>query len=126
MAKLLAFAATSLLLVTSVLAQNSAVSCETLDDGIEKIKCTFVTQRKNIQREVTFQWHSESHPQDDRERSIALPANHGSVYDYRYLRGRAPGIWNVSVTLTDADGNEETVSHHFLLEDNKIINEAKK
>lgn len=125
MTNIAVIAVTSLFLVQTVFAQQSSLSCETIDDGIEKIQCTFVTQRKKSEREVQFNWHSESHPQDDRERSIVLPANHGSVYDYRYLRGRAPGIWRVSVTLTNNDGTETSVSHHFLLEDNKIINEAK-
>lgn len=104
-------------------ADESSLVCEVIDDGIEKIQCTFVTPRKNEARETTFYWHSESFPQDDRERSITLPANHGSVYDYRFLRGRAQGIWNVTVTLTDTDGSVSERSHHFLLEDNRIVNE---
>lgn len=126
MTNIAAIAVTLLFLARAVFAQESTLSCETIDDGIEKIQCTFVTQRKNVERNVEFHWHSESHPQDDRERFIILPVNHGSVYDYRYLRGRAPGIWRVSVTLTDADGTEISVSNHFLLEKNKIVNEAQK
>ena len=99
------------------------IQCEVIDDGIEKIKCTFKTKRKAQERTTTFYWHSESHPQDDRERTIDLPANHGSVYDYRYLRGRAPGIWHVTVSLEGANGSTTETEHYFLLEDNKIINQ---
>ena len=107
----------------AVIGRADTIQCEILDDGIEKIKCTFETKRKAQERAVTFYWHSESHPQDDRERRIALPANHGSVYDYRYLRGRAPGIWRVSVVLESPHSAQTETEHYFLLEDNKIINQ---
>ncbi len=115
----------SLLLLTGIVFPVLAdtIRCEVIDDGIEKIKCIFETKRKAEERTTTFLWHSESHPQDDRERTIDLPANHGSVYDYRYLRGRAPGIWRVSVTLTSENGTLSRTEHYFLLEDNKIINQ---
>jgi len=111
-----------MLFATSVFAQKSSVQCEVLDDGIEKILCTLVTPRKNETRSATFYWHSEAYPQDDRERELSLPSNHGSVYDYRYLRGRAEGNWKVTVTLTDADGKETEASCLFSLENGKIIN----
>jgi hypothetical protein len=125
MAKLVGASVGMLLVAFTVFAQESTLSCEVVDDGIEKIKCTFVTSRKDETREAVFHWHSESHPQDDRERNVDLPPNHGSVYDYRYLRGRAQGIWTVEVTLTDGEGKAFDTSHRFLLEDNRIVNEHK-
>lgn len=111
--------------VGSAFAQEPSLTCDVVNDGTEKIQCTFVTPRKNEARETTFYWHSESHPQDDRERIITLPAGHGSVYDYRYLRGRAQGTWTVTVSITDADGSETEVSHHFTLEDTTIVDRAR-
>lgn len=107
--------------VPFALADENGILCEVIDDGNEKIQCTFSTTRKESDRQTTFYWHSETHPQDDRERSILLPALHGSVYDYRYLRGRAQGSWIVTVTLTDAEGTETEFSHAFTLEDGAIV-----
>jgi hypothetical protein len=111
--------------VSAAFAQEPSLSCDVVNDGVEKIQCTFTAPRKNEERETTFYWHSESHPQDDREHTIILPAGHGSVYDYRYLRGRAQGIWTVTVTLTHSDGSETEVSHHFTLEDTNIVDSAR-
>lgn len=126
MTRIAAIYALTLLLSGTVFAKEDSLSCKVIDDGIEKIQCTFVTTRKDTARETLFHWHSESHPQDDRERTIMLPANHGSVYDYRYLRGRAQGIWRVTVILTESGGHETSVSHHFLLEGSRIVNEDSK
>jgi len=114
-----------MLYTAAALAQEPSVLCEVLDDGIEKIQCTFVAPRKNEERTAAFYWHSEAYPQDDRERELSLPANHGSVYDYRYLRGRAEGSWTVTVTLTDAEGNTTETSCLFSLEDGKIIDTSR-
>gem|GEM_PF-460177 len=117
------FLALSLVFAVSLRAQDSIV-CDIRDDGIEKLVCTFKTKRKNVPRSATFFWHSETHPQDDRERTIELPANHGSVYDYRYLRGRAQGVWTLTVRLEDSDGSVTETEHHFLLENEQLVNES--
>ena len=119
MSKIVA-AGVGMLFAVSAFAQESSVQCEVFDDGVEKIQCTFMTPREDVERTVTFQWHSDAFPQDDRERELSLPATHGSVYDYRYLRGRAEGSWNVTVTMTDPDGNETEASCTFVLENGKI------
>lgn len=106
-------------------ANESSVTCSVVDDGIEKIKCTLQTARQNVDRQTTFQWHSQRHPQDDRERMVILPSGHGSVYDYRFLRGRAEGIWEVRVSVLRVDGTENIVEHHFLLENGTVINRAR-
>lgn len=116
----IATGALALLAVTSVPVIASTLTCSVLDDGVEKIQCKLVTPRKNEAREADFIWHSEAFPQDDRERLLTLPANHGSVYDYRFLRGRAAGMWTVTVTLTEADGNQTDTSCQFKLEDDNI------
>ena len=121
MGKVVGISVLTLVFATAVVAGESSVTCEILDDGTEKIQCTLVTPRKNEARETTFYWHSEAYPQDDRERQLSLPANHGSVYDYRYLRGRAQGDWKITVTLTDADGSETETTCRFQLQDDKIV-----
>jgi len=108
------------LLVLSANAAQNTLACVTLNDGIEKIKCTFVTGRKNVDRNVTFYWHSGMHPQDDRERTLTLPAFHGSVYDYRHLWGRAQGLWSVTATVNDIDGTQLDTLYVFHLEDGNI------
>jgi len=124
MNKIIRTGALSLLFTAALYAQDTSVSCEILDDGVEKIQCKLVTPRKDVARETTFGWHSDSFPQDDRERSLTLPAGHGSIYDYRYLRGRAQGAWTVTVTLTEADGSETEASFQFQLKEGKIVSDG--
>ena len=121
MGKVVGTGAMTLLFAVAAFAQDAAVTCEALDDGIEKIRCTLAVARMDEAREATFYWHSDAFPQDDRERTLSLPANHGSVYDYRYLRGRAQGIWTVTVTLTGQDGTETEASCRFRLDDGEVI-----
>lgn len=113
----------SLLFTAALYAQDTTVSCEILDDGVEKIQCKLVTLRQDVARDAMFVWHSDAFPQDDRERSLTLPANHGSIYDYRYLRGRAQGAWTITVTLTEADGTETEASCQFKLEEDKMVSD---
>jgi len=107
--------------VLTLSARENMLNCEVLDDGAEKIQCTFVTPRNNNDREAVFYWYSDAFPQDDREHMIVLRASNGSVYDYRFLRGRAEGMWTVTVTLTDTDGSEREVSHRFTLEGGALV-----
>ncbi|WP_345985514.1 hypothetical protein WCX49_13110 [Sulfurimonas sp. HSL-1656] len=110
--------------VLTLSAGEDTVHCEVLDDGVEKIQCTFVTPRKDREREVVFHWHSDEFPQDDREHTIMLPARNGSVYDYRYLWGRAEGMWTVTATLTEEDGSEREASRRFSLQGGKLAEAA--
>jgi len=96
------------------------VECRVIETKIEKLVCTYETTRVDFDRSVTFLWHSLEHPQDDRERTITLKASHGSVYDYRFLRGRAQGSWEVSVRV---DGSyEPSALHEFTLQDTNLQN----
>jgi hypothetical protein len=97
----------SLLLSSAVMADpvgtSGSLECQILDNDDRIIRCTYFSERADHDRPITFSWRSVKTPQDDRERTIVLKANHGSLYDYRYYYGRAPGVWNVSVT--DGDDN---------------------
>jgi len=97
----------SVLGVASAWAANTAprhsLACDIVEDDDKIIRCTFASDRLAADRTLLFTWRSETTPQDDRERTVILPAGHGSVYDYRYYYGRAPGIWKV--TVSDEAGN---------------------
>ncbi len=102
----------------SLNAQLGTLQCSVSQEVASKIICRLETQRKSFERDVVFLWHSEEYPQDDRERSITLRANHGSVYDFRFLHGRAQGLWTVSATIDD--DLETEVSYSFTLQDNNF------
>ncbi len=78
----------------------------------ERIYCTYYLDRSDNTdgKEVEFHWISPHSPDDDRIRHFRIPPYYGSVYDYRFLPGRARGIWRVEVI--DLETNE-TVATTF-------------
>lgn len=74
---------------------DHSLACDIVEEEDKIIRCTYSAVRAPYDRTVRFIWRSETTPQDDRERTFNLPAGHGSVYDYRYYYGRAPGEWRV-------------------------------
>ncbi len=84
------------------------------EDDILKIKCKYQTVSKDYDRNISIAWTSPSTPQDDRFRTILLPAYNISAYDYRYFDGRADGSWTISVT-DEHSGQVTTVQ--FVKED---------
>ena len=86
--------------------KNEALIC--LDEN-EKITCKLMTKRVKKERSVRFEWESPN-GKDNREREMLLPANHASIFDARYKKGRAKGKWKVEVQL----GGEE-ISTTFTL-----------
>ena len=106
---------TLLAIFTSVLFAENALKCELInEDDILKIKCKYNTVSKEHDRNISIAWNSPSAPQDDRFKTILLPAYNISTYDYRYFDGRAEGSWTVSVTEIET---EEVTSTHFIKED---------
>lgn len=94
---------------------TEALVCKTVnEDEILKIKCIYKTARKSYDRNVTIAWTSPSTPQDDRFKTILLPAQHGSVYDFRYFDGRADGSWTISAT---DDSTGQVTSIEYIKED---------
>ena len=81
---------------------SAALKCEIVEEGNKNIRCTYSCERVPFDRNITFSWRSSETPHDDRERTIILKENHGSLYDYRYYYGRAKGSWNI--TVTDDEG----------------------
>jgi len=72
----------------------------------ERIYCTYFLDRSDNPdgKRVEFHWYSPHSPEDDRIRHFDIPPLYGSVYDYRFLPGRAKGVWRVVVT--DLENNE--------------------
>lgn len=104
-----------ILMFTLSLFATDALICEVInEDEILKIKCTYQTTRKSYDRNISMAWTSPSTPQDDRFKTVLLPANYGSVYDYRYFDGRADGSWTISAT-DDSTGQVTTIE--FIKED---------
>ncbi|MBE0499071.1 MAG: hypothetical protein IBX43_07520 [Campylobacterales bacterium] len=98
-----------LLMFTLSLFAKDALKCEVVnEDEIYKIKCTYLTTKKSHDRNISIAWTSPSTPQDDRFKTILLPAENISVYDYRYFDGRADGSWVISAT--DASTGEVTTT----------------
>lgn len=94
---------------------KDALMCKVAnEDEILKIKCTYETTRKSYDRNISLAWTSPSTPQDDRFKTIVLPAQHGSVYDFRYFDGRAEGSWTISAT-DESSGEVTTIQ--FIKED---------
>ncbi len=95
-------------LVIGSLSFAASVQCE-IENG--RIYCKYFLDRSDNQngKEVEFHWISPQTPQDDRIRHFQIPPQHGSVYDYRFLPGRAEGRWHVKVIDLDTNETAETV-----------------
>lgn len=84
---------------TFSLLANDALVCNVINqDDILKIKCKYKTVSKDYDRNISMSWTSPSTPQDDRFKTVLLPAYNISAYDYRYFDGRADGSWTISAT----------------------------
>jgi hypothetical protein len=87
---------------------NHKIACDIVEEDDKIIRCTYSSTRLAHDRTIRFVWRSETTPQDDRERTFVLPARYGSVYDYRYFYGRAPGLWRVEARDENGDALAET------------------
>ena len=86
--------------IQAVLAYENGVDCIILEDE-NSIICKYSLSRVSYEKKVLFQW-IEPDKTITRERELVIPANHGSVYDYRYIEGRTKGIW----TFKAVDGQD--------------------
>lgn len=78
---------------------SDALKCELVNkDDILKIKCKYNTISTDYDRNISMAWTSPSTPQDDRFKTVLLPAYNISVFDFRYFDGRADGSWTISAT----------------------------
>jgi hypothetical protein len=102
------------MLTLTAFADNSLQCKVENKDDILKIKCMYKTIAEAFDRNISMTWKSPSTQQDDRFRTILLPANNKSTYDFRYFDGRADGSW--SITATD-DSTGVVTSTAFVKEE---------
>ncbi|HIP12798.1 MAG TPA: hypothetical protein EYG97_00860 [Arcobacter sp.] len=88
---------------------SSKVDCVLLKDE-NSIICKYTHERVNMQKTVRFEWH-EPDGVVSRVRAMVIPAGHGSVYDYRYIKGRTSGLWTLKVL-----DNNEVIKTTFIIE----------
>jgi len=93
----------SLFLANVLFAKNS-VDCIILEDE-DSIVCKYSQIRVNYDKNVTFEW-VEPNGIVSRTKNFIIKAKYGSVYDYRYIKGRTRGEWTLRVI--DKDKTYET------------------
>lgn len=104
-----------LLMIVSV----NAIATEDYDDNKadclilkeeNSIICKYIHTRINEDKSVRFEW-IEPDGSITRIKDLIIPAGHGSVYDYRYIKGRTKGIWTFKVIDAAAE-----ITTNFTLE----------
>ncbi len=75
------------------------VDCLILEDE-NSIICKFEATRNIEDKQIIVEWIDPNN-ELSRQRNMIIPAGHGSIYDYRYIKGREPGLWTFKVTLDD-------------------------
>lgn len=78
--------------------------CLILDDE-NSIICKYLFPAKDTDATVEVKW-IDPNGEISRTRQLEIPKEHISVYDFRYLEGRIPGIWKFEVL----DGEKTTVT----------------
>jgi len=73
----------------------NSVDCIILEDE-NSIICKYIQTREDTDKTVLFKWY-EPNGNISRQRNLNIPAGHGSVYDFRYIKGREIGIWTLEV-----------------------------
>ncbi|AXX93093.1 hypothetical protein CPU12_12900 [Malaciobacter molluscorum LMG 25693] len=82
------------LLFTSIFAQDKIedkVDCVILEDE-NSIICKYNQDRVDFEKKVIFEW-IDPDKEISRSREMIIPAQHGSIYDFRYIDGRKKGTW---------------------------------
>jgi len=79
--------------------EKHEADCLILEDE-NSIICKYIHTRVNYDKNVTFDW-IEPNGTISRTRNMLIPAGHGSVYDFRYIKGRTKGTWTFKVTDRD-------------------------
>lgn len=80
---------------------EAKVDCLILQDE-NSIICKYESLRSIEDEEIIVQWID---PQGDisRSREMIVPAGHGSIYDYRYIKGRLLGNWTFKVITNEKE-----------------------
>ena len=75
--------------------EGAVADCLILKDE-NSIICKYTHDRSSDDKEVKFEW-IDPNGELSRERTMEIPAGHGSVYDFRYISGRLKGTWTFKV-----------------------------
>lgn len=81
--------------------QMKTADCLILQDE-NSIICKYLHERIEEDIEVTIQW-IDPNGEITRERTILVPAGHGSIYDFRYIEGRMKGTWQFKVLESSSE-----------------------
>lgn len=81
-----------------------SADCLILEDE-NSIVCKYIHERSDEDKEIQVQW-IDPNGEISRDRTVLIPAGHGSIYDFRYIAGRLPGIWQFKVI----DNDKQTVT----------------
>jgi len=96
MKKLITYLFLTHLTILSAFGQpTNSVDCIILKDE-NSIICKYTHERVDFEKEIIVQWIDPDN-NISRERDMKIPANHASVYDFRYKDGRATGTWTFKV-----------------------------
>jgi hypothetical protein len=74
------------------------------------IICKYIHKRVNKITKVKFEW-IEPDGKISRTRDMIIPSGHGSIYDYRYIKGRTKGEWTFKII-----DNNQTITTNFTIE----------
>lgn len=91
------------IILSLILSASFAFSLEHMNEAdcliIEEensIICKYSGERNIEDKFVHIEW-IDPKGNVSRARKIIIPKGHGSVYDFRYISGRMPGIWTFRV-----------------------------
>ena len=87
----------------------NTVDCIILSDE-NSIICKYIHKRVDEDKYVEFVWINPSKT-ISRQRTMLIPAGHGSIYDYRFINGRASGKWTFEVL-----DNNQSYKTNFIIE----------
>ena len=87
----------------------NTVDCILLSDE-DSIICKYIHKRIDEDKYVEFIWIDPSNT-ISRQRTMLIPAGHGSIYDYRFINGRASGKWTFEVL-----DNNQSYKTNFIIE----------
>ena len=85
------FIITSIANADMTMYESNKVDCLVLKDE-NSIICKYSHKRVNKDKTIRFEW-IEPNGDISRARDMIIPAGHGSIYDYRYIKGRSVGTW---------------------------------
>jgi hypothetical protein len=74
------------------------------------IVCKYMAPRVIDDKFIEMEW-IDPKGNVSRTKKVVMPSGHGSVYDFRYIQGRMPGVW----TFRASDG-EKSFETNFKLE----------